>query len=565
MARSNFGLECVTSLLLPLTAISLMASMVLFIVFCRAIYNCFLHPLASFPGPRLWAASRLPYVLCLWEGRLHEQIKCFHDKYGPVVRIAPDELSFIVDEAWNDIYCGGNANKGFPKHFAYRNAQTFESLFDAPDDNHTRLRRLLKTDFFSMRAARRQERVVLDYTSRLISQLRENHCRVQHSKDEEGTEKIFPPADLRQWYNFATFDIIGRVTLSEDFGCLDGKAYHPWIIMVLTHFKLSALLMCLRFYPPLPSILSYIAPVRLLRLQHKFLALVREKVGRRCLRTLDPGEEDFITAALKQRHHGREFDNFAESSSDDRDANVAPLSQLEIEANSTLLLLAGSETMATSLLSATHLLCENPTAMRRLVTEVRTVASTESDIDFANTTAKMPYLNAVLRETHRLCPPLANGPSRMVGKQGAIIAGWAVPPGTAVGVTQYAANRCATNFDRPEDFLPERWLSPEVVAKYGIECDHNSFAQDKREVVRPFSAGGRDCLGQNLAWVEFRVLLARMIWNFDIEVCRGDQAQINHRTGTDTEPFAAFRRWTEQKAFMLWQKEAYHVWLSARN
>lgn len=368
--------------------------------------------------------SRLPYIRCLWQGRLHQRIKDLHDTYGPVVRIAPDELSFIKAQAWNDIYCGGVGNKGFPKHAAYRNAQTFESLFDASDENHSRLRRLLKTDFFSLGAARRQEKQVQAYADRLIAQL-----RMHHSRERFGD---CLPADMREWYNFATFDIIGQVVLSEDFGCLDGRAYHPWTLMVLTHFKLSALLMCSRFYLPLP-ILTFLAPMRLIRLRDKFLALIRAKVARRCQRTLPPGRRDFVTAALGQLTKNKELqEKLAEDGghnpSDDNRDQVPFLSRMELEANCLLLLLAGSDTIATSLIGVTHLLCENPLILQRLTREVRSVAPLESDVNYTNITSNMPYLNAVLRETHRLCPPLANGPARVVGQQAAVIAGTVVPP-----------------------------------------------------------------------------------------------------------------------------------------
>lgn len=376
-----------------------------------------MHPLGSFPGPRLWSASRIPYIYNLWRGRLHERIKEIHDTYGPVVRIAPDELSFNVDGAWNDIYCGGKANKGLPKHDAYRNAQTFESLFDASDENHSRLRKLLKKDFFSLKAARRQEIIVQQHADRLIAQLRAHHCRKADEDDEKKDEKVLP-ADLSTWFNWATFDIIGRITLSEDFGCVEGHAYHPWLLMVVTHFKMSAFIMCMRFYPWIPALLLRLAPARLLRLQDTFLSLIRERVDHRRKRTLPPGEQDFVTTALCE----------GKKKQDDYELG---LSADELEANCILLLLAGSDTIATSLLSAAHMICENPAAMRRLTAEVRSVK--ESAINFDNTTANMPYLNAVLRETHRLCPPLTNGPARVVGPGGAVINGHAVP----AGVSQY--------------------------------------------------------------------------------------------------------------------------------
>lgn len=171
----------------------------------------------------------------------------------------------------------------------------------------------------------------------------------------------------------------------------------------------------------------------------------------------------------------------------------------------------------------------------------------------------MPYLDAVLRETQRLCPPVANGPARVVNRPGTLIAGLPVPEGTAVGATQFAANRHASNFARLCDFVPERWLSPDQAARIGAKIgdgglarDAREFSADVRSVVRPFVVGGRDCIGQNLSWVEFRVVLARMVWNFDLEVVRDEQ-------------FPSFRGWTDQKAFELWQKEPYHVRLTEMN
>jgi cytochrome P450 len=45
------------------------------------------------------------------------------------------------------------------------------------------------------------------------------------------------------------------------------------------------------------------------------------------------------------------------------------------------------------------------------------------------------------------------------------------------------------------------------------------FRDDKRKVVNPFSVGPRNCIGRNLAFAEMKVILARMIWNFDMELC----------------------------------------------
>lgn len=68
------------------------------------MYNVYFHPLRRYPGPKLWAAYRLPYVVRNFQGVLPFKVLEFHKQYGPVVRIAPDELAYTDPEAWNDIY-----------------------------------------------------------------------------------------------------------------------------------------------------------------------------------------------------------------------------------------------------------------------------------------------------------------------------------------------------------------------------------------------------------------------------------------------------------------------------
>jgi hypothetical protein len=76
------------------------------------VYNLCFHPLARrFPGPKLWAASRLPYIFALMTGNLVRRQREFHEIYGHHVRIAPDEVSFSDEQSWNDIYAFRKGHK----------------------------------------------------------------------------------------------------------------------------------------------------------------------------------------------------------------------------------------------------------------------------------------------------------------------------------------------------------------------------------------------------------------------------------------------------------------------
>ena len=96
---------------------------------------------------------------------------------------------------------------------------------------------------------------------------------------------------------------------------------------------------------------------------------------------------------------------------------------------------------------------------------------------------------------------------RITSPQGNVIAGKFVPGGTSVSVSHWSCYHSADNFLDPYKFVPERWLGDE------------RYIDDNKRALQPFSLGPRNCLGTNLAYAEMRVILARLLWNFDIELC----------------------------------------------
>jgi len=174
--------------------------------------------------------------------------------------------------------------------------------------------------------------------------------------------------------------------------------------------------------------------------------------------------------------------------------------------NTAPLITGGSEPSSSLLAAATYLLLTNPSILAKLTALLRTAFKSNEEINSV-TVNKVDYLLAVLNEAFRLYPPAPVILGRVTPPEGCIIAGGFVPGNTVVSVNSWGASRSSTNFIRPNEFIPERWMgAPE-------------FKHDKRKVVQPFSVGPRNCLGQNLAWLELKIILARVIWNFDLELC----------------------------------------------
>lgn len=99
-----------------------------------------------------------------------------------------------------------------------------------------------------------------------------------------------------------------------------------------------------------------------------------------------------------------------------------------IEAQATVLILAGSETSSVAETAAVYHILANPSIHRTLQKEIWTTFSSIEDITLQDVLHKLPYLDAVVRETLRIHAPLANGFTRWVpNKNGAIICGKQVP------------------------------------------------------------------------------------------------------------------------------------------
>lgn len=105
---------------------------------------------------------------------------------------------------------------------------------------------------------------------------------------------------------------------------------------------------------------------------------------------------------------------------------------------------------------------------------------------------------------------------------GQIVCGQWLPSGTRVSVHPYASSHQKANFKDPDSFVPERWQGDEAY------CD------DSRDASQPFSFGPRNCLGQNMAWHEMKMILGTLVLKFDLELCAESRAWGNNRKAYTT-------------------------------
>jgi hypothetical protein len=121
---------------------------------CLISYRIFLSPLAKFPGPTLAAASGWyeAYFQLVKQGRFTWQIEYLHQKYGPVVRIKPNEVHVHDPDNYTTLYSGPTHNREKERWFYYTGLTS--SLFSTADHRSHRARRSLISPFFTRKAVR---------------------------------------------------------------------------------------------------------------------------------------------------------------------------------------------------------------------------------------------------------------------------------------------------------------------------------------------------------------------------------------------------------------------------
>jgi cytochrome P450 len=212
-----------------------------------------------------------------------------------------------------------------------------------------------------------------------------------------------------------------------------------------------------------------------------------------------------------------------------RDAETGKgLTKEELQADSFLLLTAGSDNVAIVIAACVFYLLRSPSAHARLTAEIRSAFSSADEIRTPAVNG-LPYLTACIQETLRMSPPIPGSLPRLVlpggltiphdavgGDDGTVgsngLGAIHVPAGTTVGVPAYAIHHNEAYYPDSWSFRPERWIDsadtpggPAGLAR-------------ARKAYCPFSTGPGDCVAKNLAYLAFRLALAHLLWRYDVRL-----------------------------------------------
>ena len=171
----------------------------------------------------------------------------------------------------------------------------------------------------------------------------------------------------------------------------------------------------------------------------------------------------------------------------------------ELIAEAGVLVVAGSDTVATTMTAMLFYCLHYPLVLSRLQDEIRNTFADVDEIRNGQRLDSCHYLRACLNETMRLSPPVGALLPREILTGGLDVDGHHFPAGIDIGVPHYALHHSELYYPDPFTFNPDRWLlsadpSHRESSEAAISAAHAAFC--------PFSIGRYGCVGKALAYFE---------------------------------------------------------------
>ncbi|KAH7010076.1 cytochrome P450 [Ilyonectria destructans] len=459
--------------------VTFLALTIFLLAVTRIVYYTFFHPLAKYPGPAIAKFTNLWKVYQLWSLHMPETLRQLHDKYGEVVRVGPNDLSFNGGKASAQIY---KAGRGLPKTKFYDGFTAFNpNLFGTQDEEIHSIRRRQMAHAFSLQSIRGME----SYIDTHLLKLRKN---LDHYVK---TEEVF---DLKELIAFYVLDVLGELAFSRSFNSQveqDSKKLPP----INDHIYLSCLLGMMPEMMPFLKVVAAWTPLPwfqgLFRARKQLKNLTAECVSHRMKEKIS-NRKDLLTCLI----------NAVDPETG------ATLTELDINTEAFAMIVAGSHTTSGTLtLLFSHIL-QNQKVLEKVVAEIdQNLSHITDEINPSDDLEQnLPYIMACIQENFRIAPVFTMPLARKVITEGGIeIDGHLVPRNTTVFSLNHVVHHNPSIWGSDHDkFDPSRFLGPKA----------DFF---KRHLTH-FSIGHRMCIGKNMAMTNILKVLTTVLKHYELEM-----------------------------------------------
>ena len=337
--------------------------------------------------------------------------------------------------------------------------------------------------------------------------------------------------ELEEYATRLTIDIIGKVVLDSDFD--SQKALHP---IVETFRERAVLMPSTKSFPDLTRF-QFLRRWKAWRNGIKLDKLIGDELDRKVAARTSTATSNGSTSKTSFKDRKRSVIDLAlDAYQKEFQHPTTPTKSPPMDAHfrtaaidsMKTFIFAGHDTTASTIAYVFYLLHHHPSVHSRLHTELTTVfGPTSTTTTIAHLIKSDPYIInkleytlAVLKETLRLFPPASTlrrcAPNTVqfftdpsTGQQ-LPLSGFDIWP------IIYLVGRNERFFPRPIHFIPERFI-PHLTPFATGEAENESmlFTPAGKDAWRPFEKGPRSCIGEQLAMMEQRIILALCVREFD--------------------------------------------------
>jgi cytochrome P450 len=408
--------------------------------------------LKDVPGPFITRFTKIPLLYQTINLNRTRYIHELHQKYGPLVRLAPDEISLNHPPSVGPVY-------NYERTHFYNAFEAYgaKNMFSTPDRaRHSGRRKLLGGEYTKAYMLRPENlTMIYDRVGQMINNISDNST-----------------VDVFYLYNYLAQDVISGFFFGNQNGShllqgQDTEVFHNWHIRRQTFHWFAELPNLTKFLYS-SGIANLIPGWRDAAEAEQFINNMTHKWMDRC----DPEKAHLLTKLMK-----------------------SSLSREEYSAEVMDHMGAGHETTGTTLTFLTDHLSKHPEIQQKLHQELRIV-----DLNDFTAVDKLPYLHGVVLETLRLYSSIPASEPRVVPKDGVTLLDKFIPPSTVISAQPYSMHRQEEYFPRCLEFIPERWNEPTAAAKTAWMA---------------FGKGTRGCIGQNIAMVTIKVAVSHLYKNFE--------------------------------------------------